>query len=236
MKVTLILPTINEIEGMKAVLPRIKREWVDEIIVVDGGSTDGTCEYAKENGCIVVIQRTPFLYGAYQDALQAASGDIVVTFSPDGNSIPELIPPLIEKMKEGYDMVIVSRYAQGAGSEDDDWLTGVGNWLFTRMINVCFGGKYTDSLVIFRAWKKSVIKLCRWNSGIGGVDPQLSIVCAKHRLKVGEIPGNEPKRIGGVRKMDPIKNGWGLVRLITKEFFEYPRIDKSVLMAGGEKN
>ena len=221
MKVTLLLPTINEVEGMKAVLPRIERKWVDEIVVVDGGSTDGTCEYAKEEGCIVVMQKQPFLYGAYQDALEAATGDIIITFSPDGNSIPELIPLLIEKMREGYDMVIVSRYAKGVHSEDDDWLTGFGNWLFTRIINFCFGGKYTDSLVMFRAWKRSVIKLCRWNAGIGGIDPQLSIVCAKNRVKVGEIPGAEPKRIAGTRKMHPIKNGLGLIKLIVQEFFGY---------------
>ena len=49
---------------------------------------------------------------AYMEALSHITGDVVLTFSPDGNSIPELIPECIKKMKEGFDMVIVSRYAQ----------------------------------------------------------------------------------------------------------------------------
>ena len=44
MKTTLLVMTLNEIEGMKAIMPHIKNEWVDQIIVVDGGSTDGTIE------------------------------------------------------------------------------------------------------------------------------------------------------------------------------------------------
>ena len=56
------------------------------------------------------------------------------TFSPDGNSIPELIPNLISKMKEDHDMVIVSRYLDDAKSDDDDIITRFGNWLFTKTI------------------------------------------------------------------------------------------------------
>jgi hypothetical protein len=61
-------------------------------------------------------------------------GDVVITFSPDGNSIAELIPELVNKMKEGYDMVIVSRYLNEAKSEDDDIITAFGNWLFTKTV------------------------------------------------------------------------------------------------------
>ena len=50
-------------------------------------------------------------------------GDVLITFSSDGNSIPKLIPPLVEKMREGYDMVIVSRYKEDAKSDDDDFVT-----------------------------------------------------------------------------------------------------------------
>lgn len=219
MKVTLLIPTVNEIEGMKAVMPRIKREWVDEIVVIDGGSTDGTYEYAKEQGYIAIRQQTQGLTASYFEAMKYVTGDIVVTFSPDGNSIPELIPPLVAKMKEGYDMVIVSRYAKGAKSEDDDPVTAFGNWMFTTLINILFGGHYTDSLVMFRAWRRKVIEACKIDAKRGGPDPHFSIICAKRKMKVADIPGDEPKRIGGVRKMSILKNGWGLVVLILKEFF-----------------
>ncbi|MCA9403873.1 MAG: glycosyltransferase, partial [Candidatus Omnitrophica bacterium] len=57
MKVTLVVPTLNEYQGMQEIMPRVKNEWVDQILVVDGQSTDGTVEYAKEQGYDVVVQK-----------------------------------------------------------------------------------------------------------------------------------------------------------------------------------
>ena len=73
--------------------------------------------------------------------------------------VVELIPPLIEKMREGYDMVIVSRYLDTAKSVDDTWVTGFGNWLFTNIINLLHRGHLTDAMVMYRAYKKSVPSL-----------------------------------------------------------------------------
>ncbi len=220
MKITLFVPTLNEIEGMRAIMPRVKREWVDEILVVDGGSTDGTLEYAKEMGYRIIHQtKTKGITGAYQEGIPHITGDIVVSFSPDGNSIPELIPALIAKIQEGYDMVIASRYYQGAKSEDDDPVTAFGNWMFTVMINLVFGGHYTDSLVMLRAWRRDIIRSFSLNVPRAGFEPLLSIRCAKQKLKVADISGDEPKRIGGVRKMLPIQNGIDILKLIWAERF-----------------
>jgi len=217
MRVTLMMPTLNEAEALKAVIPRIRREWVDQVLVVDGGSTDGTLELARGAGYDVMRQKTRGIAAAYADALPQATGEVIITFTPDGNSLPERIPALVEKMREGYDMVIVSRYREGAKSEDDDPLTAFGNWMFTRLINFFFGGRYTDTLVGFRAWKRDVYdKSIRW-IGRDDFEPRSAIRCAKLKLKTGEIPGDEPKRIGGVRKMRPFVNGWKIVKIIIEE-------------------
>lgn len=217
MKTTLLIPTLNEIEGMKAVMPRVKKQWVDEILVLDGGSTDGTVEYAKSKGYRVVMQKSKGITNAYREALKVVNGDIIIAFSPDGNSVPEFIPKLVKKMKEGYDMVIASRYKKGAKSEDDDPVTAFGNWMFTKIINVCFGGNYTDTLVMFRAFKKDIAKQIPIGLPRAGLEPILSIRCAKLKLKVAEIPASEPKRIGSPRKMIPILNGLDVLRLIFAE-------------------
>lgn len=217
MKTTLLIPTLNEVEGMKAVMPHIKKQWIDEILVIDGGSTDGTVEYAKSKGYRVVMQKSKGITNAYREALKVAKGDFIVAFSPDGNSLPEVIPELVQKMKEGYDMVIASRYKKGAKSEDDDPVTAFGNWMFTKIINVCFGGNYTDTLVMFRAFKKDIAKQIPIGLPRAGLEPILSIRCAKLKLKVAEIPASEPKRIGSPRKMIPILNGLDVLRLIFAE-------------------
>lgn len=219
MKTTLLINALNEIQGMKVILPRIEREWVDEILVIDGGSTDGSLEYAQSLGLKTIRQRSKGLIPSYWEALEVAMGDVIIPFSPDGNSIPERIPELVNTMKEGYDMVIVSRYLNGAKSKDDDLVSGFGNWMFTQMINLLFGGHYTDSLVMFRAWKRELVKGFVLDPTLAGFEPQLSIECAKRKLKVTEIPGDEPPRIGGITKKRTLVAGWAILTLIFKEFF-----------------
>src|SRR5450755_2194271 len=103
-KVTLLIPTLNEIDGMRAIMPRIKREWIHQILILDGNSTDGTIEYAREQGYEIHVQSNPGLRQGYNEIIPLVRGDVLLTFSPDGNSIPELIPDLIKKIDEGHDM------------------------------------------------------------------------------------------------------------------------------------
>lgn len=219
MRTTLLIPARNEVKGMQAILPRIQRHWVDEILVVDGGSTDGSPEYAEGCGFKVLRQKSKGLIGAYREGLEAATGDIIIPFSPDGNSVPERIPDLVAKMREGYDMVIVSRYLDGAKSRDDTFLTALGNRIFTKLINLLFGAGYTDTLVMFRAWRKDLVREFLVDPTIAGFEPQLCIECAKRKRRIAEIPGDEPPRIGGATKARRLKAAWAILRLIGQEFF-----------------
>jgi hypothetical protein len=63
------------------------------------------------------------------------------------------LPVLTEALNNNSDMVIGSRYLGAARSEDDDLLTGFGNWMFTSVINLFHRGRYTDAMVIYRAYK-----------------------------------------------------------------------------------
>lgn len=231
MKVALLIPTLNEIEGLKVIMPRIKREWVNEIVFVDGNSTDGTVGYIKEHGYTLILQEKPGLRHALAEALDKIESDIIITFSPDGNCIPEIIPGLVEKMKEGYDMVIVSRYAKGAKSYDDTLITAFGNWMFTAFINVLHGAEFTDAMNIYRAYKKGLVDDLDLDKDITysmpqklfrtriGWEPILSVRAAKRKLKITEIPGDEPKRIGGEAKLQVFKWGAAFLFQIVREKF-----------------
>jgi glycosyltransferase involved in cell wall biosynthesis len=221
MKVSIVVFALNEIDGMKVIMPRIKREWYDQLIIVDGNSTDGTIEYAKEYGYDLFMQKEKGAAAAFRVAMERVTGDILIFFSPDGNSIPEMIPPLIEKMKEGYDMVIVSRYLDGAKSYDDDIVTAFGNRMFTRLISLLFGYKITDSLVMYRAFKRKIVEELDINTKYASWGTQILTRLIKRNLKIGEIPGDEPPRIGGVRKMSPIKNGLQELYMIMREFIKW---------------
>ncbi|UCB56918.1 MAG: glycosyltransferase family 2 protein [Candidatus Omnitrophota bacterium] len=231
MKVTLLIPTLNEIGAMKEIMPRIKKEWYSQLLIVDGKSNDGTTEYCKEKGYPFFVQKRQGIRYAYIEALPYIEGDVVITFSPDGNSIPELIPDLIRKMEEDYDMVIVSRYAKGAKSYDDGPITSFGNWMFTNLINLLYGARYTDAMVMFRAWKKRIFKELDLDKEDSyafeeklfrtkiGVEPLLSVRAAKKKLKCADIPGDEPPRIGGERKLKVFQWGGAYLVEVFRELF-----------------
>src|SRR5215831_8327419 len=120
MRTTVLALTLNEIDGVKAILPQIDRAWVDQIIVVDGGSTDGTIEWSREHGYEVYVQKRRGIRFAYLEVLPLIQGDVVLCISPDGNCPVEYIPQLLTKINEGYDLVIGSRYKGDSKSEDDD--------------------------------------------------------------------------------------------------------------------
>jgi len=160
---------------------------------------------------------------------------VVITFSPDGNSIPEVIPDLVAKMREGHDMVIASRYKGDASSEDDDIVTGFGNWLFTRTVNLLFGGDYTDVMVIYRAFRKDLIARLELDQdanfnvferlffcGYRGTswEPLLSVLALKYGYGVTQIPASEPPRIGGERKLRIFNWGGAYYSQFWVEFFK----------------
>ncbi len=219
MKTTVLALTLNEVEGVKAILPEIDRSWYSQLIVVDGGSKDGTIEWCRDNGYDVYVQRQRGIRFAYLEVLPQIEGDLVLTLSPDGNCDPKFIPAILEKMGEGYDLVIGSRYLGAAKSEDDDIVTAFGNWLFTRTVNALHGGSYTDAMVIYRAFRRDLIyelDLDREESyrlpeklfhTVISWEPLMSVRAAKIRKRIGEVPVGEPPRIGGERKLQIFR--WG---------------------------
>ena len=199
-------------------MPRINKDWVDEAFVIDGGSTDGSIEYSESLGFEVLRQKEKGVIAAIKEGLIEAKGDVVITFTPDCNMIPEKIPELVAKFNEGYDMVIVSRYLDGAKSYDDTLISGFGNWLFTNFVNLLFGCNYTDVLGFYRAYRKDLPERLGIDIKLS-IDTQLSIRCAKRGLKVAEIPGDEPKRVGGKSCRSIIGNGLIELSTILREFF-----------------
>lgn len=224
MRTTLFIPTKNEIDAIKVIMPQIRPEWVDEIIVVDGHSTDGTPEWLESQGYRVLRQKTDGLIGAYWECIEAASGDVIVGFSPDGNSVPDAIPRIVEKMREGYDIVIASRYKDHARSFDDDPVTAFGNWMFTTMANLFYRGNITDLCVMYRGFRKNLVyELQLSRSRHPMMEIELMVRGLKRGLKMIDIPADEPARIGGVRKMRIFYNGWFVLWVLLKELYLFPR-------------
>ena len=213
-----IIPTLNEVVGMKKVVSKIKKEWVDEIIVVDGGSTDGTVEEAQNLGFEVIKQKTDGSHGAaIFDGFEYSKADILLMFSADGNDEPEGIPKTVEMMKKGYDQVIITRFGKTSINDDAGLIDGFGNKMFTFFANVLYGGHLTDTLSSSRAITRKA-----WNElKSDGFDTRLVLqMCIRgliKKQKIIDIDGNEPERIGGERKMHRFSTGIEMISCLFRE-------------------
>ena len=223
MTTAIIIPTIDEIDGVNEILPQINKEWAETWVFVDGGSTDGTVEKAQEMGFDVIHQHNKGEGNAMRIGTDSTESDFVLFFSPDGNDLPEDIPKLIQKTKEGHDVVHMSRFGKNSISDDADFLDRFGNRMFTFLVNTFFGGNYTDALNGFRIIRRKIWNELKTDAQYLNVEQQTCIRLAKRKIPIFEIEGREPKRIGGERKMRPLTTGAQLSYQIIKEFIFWNR-------------
>ena len=222
--VTLVVLTLNEIDGVTHVFPKVAPGAVDEILVVDGGSTDGTLEFFERRGVRVVRQDRRGRGEAFRLAVRHARHDWLVFFSPDGNEDPADIPRLVDGLAAGYDMVIASRFMAGARSEDDDkfllasrrW----GNLLFTWLVNVLFRGpRLTDTINGYRAVTRQAFGRIDPDAEGYAIEFQMSIRALRLGLRVLEIPTREGDRVGeGVSKLNALPVGLTFLALLLREW------------------
>jgi hypothetical protein len=114
----------------------------------------------------------------------------------------------------------ISRYKPPAKSYDDDFVTGFGNWMFSKMIR--FLGPYpiTDALNMYRGFHRKILNFPEFQAFLYGpvFEPLIAAVANARRLKIVEIPGDEPARIGGVRKMRVVYNGLCILLMVTRMY------------------
>ena len=221
MTIALLITTLNEVTGVKKVVPRIKKEWVDEILFVDGGSTDGTIEEAEKMGFKVIIQKQKGLGAAIIEGVNAIKSDNFILFGPDGNDEPEKIPQIIQKFKEGYDQVAATRFGKGSVNLDAGKIDTFGNKMFAFLVNAFFGGLLTDCLVELRIMSKKTFQELNFDEMSLIAIQQMCIRGLKKRQHIYEIIGNEGERMGGIRKMKPLPVGASLSLEIIKEFIHW---------------
>ncbi len=223
--ITLLIPTLNELDGLRMLLPEIDLGLFDDILVIDGGSTDGTVEFAEAEGLRVERQTRPGLAFGVFDAIQPMKTSHVIEFSPDGNCKTEHLAELVAKLREGYDLVTVSRYLPPATSEDDTLVTAFGNYMFTTLVRMLGKFPVTDSLGIYRGYRCDILRNYDFEHYLAGpvLEPLVTGICCINGLKMAEIAGDEPARVGGASKMSVTYNGSYLllmvIRLYLRKFF-----------------
>lgn len=224
MSAALWIMALNEEESLPRFLEAADLRLFDEVLLVDGGSTDGTVDIGRSHGLRVIEQQRKGLRNAYWEAYDVCSSDLVVTVSPDGNCDPRFLAELLGRARCGFDLVIGSRYAGGMTSEDDDLLTSFGNRVF-RVVNAAlFGGGIMDPIVIYRCFRRDIVpRLGLLDARIFDVpdrllsttlswEPLMTARALRYGLSVTEVPCGEPARFAGERKLQVWR--WGLGYLL----------------------
>jgi glycosyltransferase involved in cell wall biosynthesis len=227
MKFTLVILTLNEIDGLKALYRKIPFKEFDEVFAVDGGSADGTLEFFKKKGIKILPQRSKGRGEAFRIAVEKAKGDVLIFFSPDGNENCEDLPKFKEYfLRKKYDLVIASRMMKGAHNEEDEQFFRWRKWAnncFNLLANVFFrkkGHYITDSINGFRAIKKEKFKQLKLDGGGYTIEYQMTIKAFKHKLNIFEFPTYEAPRIGGESYAKSIPTGIKFLKVLFKEIFK----------------
>jgi len=218
--VALIITTMNEVDGLKWLWPRLRTDLVSEVLVVDNHSTDGTLEFLSNKPCQIITQSVGGRGNGIREAMDYVRDDAVILMSSDGNDDPEYIPALISKLREGYDFVSGTRFATGGSSDDSDdplRIRRFGNKLFTAMVNLLFAAHYTDTAFGFRIFKKEAWDAMNIDAKRNETEYMMSIRAAKLKLKTVEIPMIEGRRVGGEVKAKTWSTGLSFLKLIFSE-------------------
>ncbi|WP_260696614.1 glycosyltransferase family 2 protein [Rhizobium laguerreae] len=135
---------MNEAENIKLLLPRIPT-WVHEIIIVDGRSTDGTPDIARNmrDDVKIVLQPKKGKGIALRTGFEAASGDMIVMLDADGSMDPYEIILFVAALVAGADFVKGSRFMQGGGTSDMTVIRRFGNLGLTLLVRMLYGSSFS---------------------------------------------------------------------------------------------
>lgn len=220
-KVSLIIPTKNEEKTVGRIIQQA-RPFVDEILVVDGHSTDKTREIAQEAGARIELDHGKGKGDGIKVGIQKAKGDILVFIDADGSHQPKDIPRLIESIAKGKaEMVIGSRMLGGSDELHgtiNNFIKMVGASLIGLGINYRWKVSLTDPLNGFRAIRKEVAQSLRLHSKRFEIEHEMVMKALKRGYRVLEIPSHEYIRQGGKSKLS-LFQGWRFILRFIKEIW-----------------
>lgn len=229
--VSVIIPTRNEERNLSWVARHMPAN-THEIVIVDGGSTDGTVRTARTLWPDVrVVQQTRRGKGnALACGFHAATGDILVMMDADGSMDPGEIPYFVEALRSGADYAKGSRFTTGGGSSDITALRAWGNRRLNGVTAMVHGTMYSDLCYGFNAFWKRLLPVLDLDPGVAGetsgerlwgdgfeVETLINIRVHAAGVTVAEVPSFEHERLYGRSNLNTFRDGLRVLRTIGLE-------------------
>ena len=233
--ISVIIPTLNEEKNLAYVLPLLPRD-IDEVIVVDGHSTDDTIGVARRlrPGARIVTQTRRGKGNALACGFAASRGDIVVMMDADGSTDPREIPRFVEALRAGADFAKGSRFIAGGGSGDITRIRRLGNRFLNGIVNLAYRTRYTDLCYGYNAfWRGCLADMqlevgaeptaaadpaMRWGDGFE-IETIINVRVARAGLRIAEVPSYERPRLHGASNLHAASDGLRVLRCIVAERF-----------------
>jgi len=230
-RITLCLLTRNERPCLEIVFDRIPKPepsaGFDEVVAIDGGSTDGTLEFFAERGIPVIAQSRRGRGDAFLQAFEKIESDAYIFFSPDGNEDPSDLPRFKPLLEAGADLVIASRMCKGAVNEEDAQILRWRKWAnnaFNGLANLFFrsGAPFiTDSINGYRAITRSAARRLELDATDYTIEYQMTMRALAAGLRIEEFPTVEGARVAGETGAPSVPTGLRFSKRFGVELVRY---------------
>jgi glycosyltransferase involved in cell wall biosynthesis len=216
--ISVVIPTLNEAANLPHVVSRLP-SWIDELVVVDGRSTDDTVTVARSlwPGVKIVQQSGKGKGNALFEGFAACTSDIIVMLDADGSTDPAEIPRFIAALRTGADFAKGTRFVTGGGSADLTSWRRLGNRIFAGTVNRLWGTTFTDLCYGYNAfWRHCLADLGSDCSGFE-VETMLTLRAVRANIRMVEIPSFEAHRLSGRSNLRALPDGIRILRTIAAE-------------------
>ncbi|MEF8906682.1 MAG: S-layer glycoprotein N-glycosyltransferase AglJ [Haloarculaceae archaeon] len=206
--VCVLVPTYEEASTIGDVVGRFREQGFERVLVVDGGSTDGTRELAREAGARVIEQSGTGKGQAVREALGYVEAPYVLMVDGDATYRPEDAGRMVEPLLAGEaEHVIGNRFADmqpGAMSR----LNRVGNGIINRAFRRIHGKNFRDVLSGYRAFTRRSVEGFMLTADGFGIETELAVECVKHGVETTVVPVTyEPRPDDSETNLSPVRDG-----------------------------